>query len=77
MLLCLLIIYVGALGKHMLEFIVLGKVPGTHIQVDFMLVLIVAALLLALLLTIILFSHIWKRLLDATRKMLTLEHLTI
>ncbi len=61
----------------MLEFIVLGQVPGTHFQIDFISVLLTAVALLGLLLLIVLVLHTWHHVILATRKLLLIEQLTI
>lgn len=61
----------------MLEFIVLGKVPGTQIQMDFTLLLIAAGIFIASLALFITVSHMWRRMLDATRSMLTLRQIAL
>jgi hypothetical protein len=61
----------------MLEFIVLGKIPGTQVQVDFMLLLMSAAIFVSALLLLLVMSRAWHRLIDAARSILMLKNIAL
>lgn len=61
----------------MLEFIVLGQVPGTHLQVNFVLVIMIGLVLSGLVLFVFLIMRYWQRAVNAAYKVRFIEHFTI
>lgn len=57
----------------MLNFIVLGQVPGTTIQIDFMLLLIAFDALICFALFVILVKHVWRRSVQTLHELLQIE----
>ena len=60
----------------MLEFIVLGKIPGTQVQVDFMVLLIGASILVTLVLIYLFVTYEWRewrKTINAVRHFLYLQ----